>query len=577
MHRRLIISLIVSGLLFALGSMAYGVDTADTSYLNANPKSLEWFRDARFGMFVHWGPVTLTGQELSWARGGFRRGYPDADPLSNSELSGIPVDVYDNLYKRFNPVKFDASKWVKTMKSAGMKYFVFTTKHHDGFSMYDSKYTDYDIMSSPYGKDICKQLADACHANGIKLGWYYSPTDWYHPDFFTQTHYRYISFFRNQIREILTSYGKIDVMWFDGLNATQEQMDSINLYKMIRKLQPGILINNRLAPFPGDFDTPEQKIGNFGSQRPWESCITIGTQWSWKPNDNIKSINECINTLVLCAGGDGNLLLNISPKPDGSMEPKQIKYLKEVGKWLKRHGESIYGTRGGPLLMGSKGTSTYKGNRIYIHILDATYNEIKLPVLPANIKRCSVLGDGSVSYSQNSDGVNIKILKHSRDGIDTIVVLDLDKPASTIKLTRVVREALSTDKPAQASTTYLGAETIYGPDKAFDDNTTTRWATNWNITSSWLEVDLESIETFNQIKINEAFGRVREFELQCRNTASDEWRVFHKGTTIGEGFKLDIDAVTARYVRLNIIKLVETVGGPTIWEFQVINTAKSMN
>jgi len=571
MRDRYVVSLMYISLLlvFGCGTTCAVTKAADTSYLNAKPKSLEWFRDARFGMFVHWGPVTLSGQEISWSRGGNRPEEPSADPywgdLFNTQRSGTPVDEYDNFYKRFNPVKFNASEWVKIMKSAGMKYFVITTKHHDGFCMFNSQYTGYDIMNTPYGKDICKQLADACHKAGIKLGWYYSPPDWHNPDFYRKTNDRYISYFHNQIRELLSNYGKIDVMWFDGLHTTPEMLDSTTLYKMIRKLQPGILINNRLAPFAGDFDTPEQKIGNFSGQRPWESCITIGTQWSWKPNDQIKSLKECIYTLVQCAGGDGNLLLNIGPRPDGSIEPNQVVRLKEIGSWLKKRGASIYGTRGGPFLLGAMGTSTHKGNRIFIHILDEKCDELKLPVLAANIKRCTMLGGGSVSYTQGAEGVNIRVKEHSPDAIDTIVVLELDRPASDIKLTRVVKDALSTDKVVKASNTYNNEE-AYSPDKAFDDNTSSRWATDGGVTSAWLEVDLGKVETFNQVKICEALGRVRDFELQCRNTTTEDWRVFHKGTTIGDELKLDVGSTSARYVRLNILKALD---GPTIWEFQI--------
>ena len=542
----------------------------DADYLNADPKSLEWWRQARFGLFLHWGPVSLSGQEISWSRGGVRLGLPTNDPnwgnLANNERTGIPIEEYDNLYKRFDPVKFNARELVALAKAAGMGYIVLTSKHHDGFCMFDSEYTDYDIMAGPYGKDICKQLADACHEAGMRLGWYYSPPDWHHPDYYTDRHYRYIRYLHNQVRELLTNYGKVDIMWFDGLMCTADKLHSDTLYKTIRKLQPGILINNRLA-LPGDFDTPEQTIGRFQNQRPWESCITIGDQWSWRPNDRTKSLKQCISTLVQCAGGDGNLLFNVGPKSDGSIEPDQVDRLRNMGVWLRKYGESIYGTRGGPFILSHVGASTYSGNKIYIHVLDWQGNVLTLPAIPAKIVRCRALTGGAASCVQDENGIRIDLGKTARNEIDTIIVIELDRPASEIKPVSVASGLLSVDKPAKASNVFRGMKE-FGPDKALDGNDGTRWATDDGVSPAWLEVDLAKPQTFRRVIISEALDRVRKFELLCRDSDAQEWRVFHTGTTIGDDLKLDIPLVTARYVRLNII---EAPGGPTVWEFQVQN------
>ncbi|MFO7976346.1 MAG: alpha-L-fucosidase, partial [Candidatus Hydrogenedentota bacterium] len=282
----------------------------DKPYLKAAPEDMKWWREARFGLFIHWGPVSLKGTEIGWSRGGERRG--------REGTGEIPVEVYDNLYKEFNPTEFDADEWVTIAQQAGMKYLVFTTKHHDGFVNFDSKLTDYKITSpeSPFGRDIVKELADACHKAGLGLGFYYSPPDWHHPDYRTDNHAKYIEYLHGQLRELCTNYGQIDIIWFDGLGGTAEDWNSEPLFKMIRELQPHVLINNR-AGLPGDFDTPEQRVGKFQNDRPWESCITICRQWAWKPDDAMKSFEECIRTLVRCAGGDGNLLFNVGPMPSG--------------------------------------------------------------------------------------------------------------------------------------------------------------------------------------------------------------------------------------------------------------------
>ncbi|MBM3335782.1 alpha-L-fucosidase, partial [Candidatus Sumerlaeota bacterium] len=331
--------------------------------LQAKPGQMQWWRDAKFGLFIHWGPVSLKGTEIGWSRGGERRGRKD------KSTGPIPVEEYDNLYKKFNPIKFNADEWVAIAKAAGMNYMVFTSKHHDGFSMFDSKMTTYTIMRSPFGRDVVGELARACHKAGLKVGWYYSPPDWYHPDYRTDRHARYIEFLHGQLRELCTNYGKIDIIWFDGLGGKPDDWDTTRLITMIRKLQPAVIINNR-AGVPADHDTPEQRIGRFQTDRAWESCITIGTQWAWKPDDKIKSLKQCIDTLVRVVGGDGNLLFNVGPMPTGEIEPRQVERLKEMGAWLRKYGETIYGARGGPFEPGPWGAATYRGNTIYVHILD---------------------------------------------------------------------------------------------------------------------------------------------------------------------------------------------------------------
>ena len=392
-------------------------------YLRASEQDIKCWREMKFGLFIHWGPVSLKGTEIGWSRGGERRG--------RRGTGSIPVEIYDNLYKQFNPIKFNADEWVQVAKDAGMKYLVFTSKHHDGFSMFDSRLTDYKITNSPFKRDVVKELADACHKGGLKLGFYYSPVDWYHPDYRTENHSRYIRFLHGQLHELCSNYGKVDIIWFDGLGGKAQDWDAENLFKMIRRLQPHIIINNR-AGLPGDHDTPEQRIGKFQTDRAWETCMTICKQWAWKPNDQMKSLKQCIHTLARVAGGDGNFLFNVGPAPTGEIEPRQVQRLREMGQWLKKYGQSIYATRGGPFKPGTWGASTHKGNTIYIHVLSWTANSLTLPPIDKNIIASSVLTGGTTTVKQTKEAIEIFVPKAHRQELDTIIKLQLDGPASEL-------------------------------------------------------------------------------------------------------------------------------------------------
>jgi len=330
----------------------------EPAWLKAKPEAVSSWQDDKFGMFLCWGPVTLTGLEIGWSRGAPRGG-----EFRVREGQGpTPVEIYDNLYKKWKPDKFDAREWVQVAKDAGQKYMIFLVKHHDGFCLYDSKLTDYKSTGTEaaWKHDVMADVAEACHEAGLKLIIYYSQPDWHHPDYRTKNHHRYIEYLHGQIRELLTNYGRIDGLWFD-LGGKPEDWDSVELFRMARQLQPDLIINNRCG-LPGDFDTPEQRLGKFQLDRPWETCMTLGTQWSWKPDDEIKSLKQCIDTLVTCAGRSGNLALNTNPMPNGQIEPRQAERFREIGAWLSQYGESIYGTRGGPFWATSRVVSTRKGN-----------------------------------------------------------------------------------------------------------------------------------------------------------------------------------------------------------------------
>ncbi len=529
--------------------------------LRAADADMQWWREARFGLFVHWGPVSLVGTEIGWSRGGERRG--------TGGTGEIPLEVYDNLYKKFNPVKFDAREWVAIAKAAGMKYLVFTSRHHDGFSMFDTRLSDFTIMKSPFGRDVVKELAEACHAAGLRLGFYYSPPDWHHPDYRTERHARFIEYLHGQLRELCTNYGKVDIIWFDGLGGSAKDWDSAALIPMIRKLQPGVVINNR-AGLPCDHDTPEQEIGRFQRGRAWESCITICRQWAWKPADRMKSLAECIHTLVRCAGGDGNLLFNVGPMPTGEIEPRQVARLKEMGAWLAKYGASIYGTRGGPFMPGAWGASTCKGNTIYLHILNwsAAPDGLVLPPIGKKILASAALSGGSPQVEQSADGIRVNVAPADRDPIDTLLALTLDGTAVDIAPLKPASGSLAAAKKATASNVYTN-DPSFGPDKAVDEDATTRWATDAGVKEAWLEIDLGAPQMFDRAAISEEYDRVSSWELRAKQ--GDAWVTFARGTKIGRNGSFAFPPVTAQVVRLCILAASD---GPTLWELRLFAPKK---
>ena len=353
---------------------------------------MEWWRDARFGMFIHWGLYsTLEGAwdgqtgHAEWIR----------------TTARIPLETYDELLADFNPVNFDAAEWARMAKDAGMKYLVITTKHHDGFCLFDSKYTDFDVMSTPFKRDIMKEIADACRAEGIRIGWYHSIMDWHHPDYLPRRGWeterttegaeldRYVEYMFNQVEELLTNYGQIDVMWFDGeWESTWTSDLGKKLYAHCKSLQPDIIVNNRVdkgrggmqgmtadGDFAGDFGTPEQEVPETGFPGvDWESCMTMNRYWGWNAADTQwKSTRDCVELLIDVVSKGGNLLLNIGPKGDGAFPDKAITRLAEIGDWMEVNGATLYGTHASPLRGLEWGRCTQDGDdpsRLYLHVFD---------------------------------------------------------------------------------------------------------------------------------------------------------------------------------------------------------------
>ncbi|HTD92374.1 MAG TPA: alpha-L-fucosidase [Chitinophagaceae bacterium] len=396
-------------------------------------KFVEEFRDRRFGMFIHWGPVTLRGTEIGWSRG-----------------EQVPTSEYDNLYKEFNPVLFNADAWVKAAKDAGMKYLTITAKHHDGFCLWPTAASDYNIMHSPFKRDIVGELATACRKQDISFCIYCTVLDWHDPDYpvhrmgkdTTGNMTAFVKRMKAELKELITRYHPA-MLWFDGYWEKPWTVDYGNeIYRYIKSIDAGIVVNNRLgkdfsslsAPGAvGDFLTPEQEIGKLNMTEPWESCMTIAEQWAWKPNDKMKSLKQCIQNLVRAASGNGNFLFNVGPMPDGRMEARQLERLKEMGDWLKIYGESIYGTRGGPFVPVESYGATRKGLKIYVHVFERKDKTLNLPALPGiTIKKAYFLKGKPVVWQQTDAGIALQLPSSLPDASSNVIVLETDKSTESI-------------------------------------------------------------------------------------------------------------------------------------------------
>jgi alpha-L-fucosidase len=514
---------------------------------------MEWWKQSRFGMFIHWGPISLKGTEISWSRG-----------------SQVPIEEYDNLYKQFNPVKFDADQWVSIAKAAGMKYIVLTTKHHDGFCLWNTKQTDHNIMNTPFKRDVVDELSKACKKQGIAFGAYYSTCDWYNPDFPLTSPggsvvraksdlEAYTKYLKRQVAELLLNYGPLATLWFD----VPQEFDSIRgkgVIDFVHILQPDLIINSRTGA-KGDYDTPEQRVGKLQMDRPWETCMTICKQWAWKPNDELKSLTACLHTLILSAAGDGNLLFNVGPTPEGVIEERQVVRLKQMGDWLKTNGESIYGTRGGPFLPGRSIASTRKDNTIYLHVFKWKNNGITLPALPSKIISAELLSGAKVNLKQSADNFTLSVPASLQDSISTVIKLVIDKPAIEIPIIDPLDDYLAT-----ASNFYQN-DPWYSPAMLVDKSTDnlSAWRTDDNIKQAWVEIDLRKIRKYDQVIINEINGeQIKKFSIEYKK--DNQWIPIYKGDKIGAKLICKFKAVKSQFIRLNIL---DSAAAPELSEIDI--------
>lgn len=429
--KKIFISLLLcAGLLSSANAQEY-VPTEE------NLKAREEFSDNKFGVFLHWGLYSMMA-DGEWI-------------MHNKNINN---EEYAKLAAGFYPSKFNAAEWVAAIKASGAKYICFTSRHHDGFSMFDTKFSDYNIVkATPFKRDIIKELADECHKQGIKLHFYYSHLDWTRDDYYPlgrtgkgtgrTTHGEwksYYQFMNNQLTELLTNYGPIGAIWFDGWWDHDQDPDFDwqlpEQYAMIHRLQPSCLIgnNHHQTPFPGEDiqiferDLPgENKAGLSGqsvSRLPLETCETMNGMWGYRITDqNYKSTSTLIQYLVKAAGKGANLLMNIGPEPSGQLPSVSVERLKEIGDWMKIYGETIYGTRGGIVEPRQWGVTTQKDNKLFVHILDLQDKGLYLPIIDKKVKKAIRFNDKTpVKFTQNKDGVVLSLSEVPTD-IDYVVEL----------------------------------------------------------------------------------------------------------------------------------------------------------
>ena len=400
--------------IIVFGLQCRAQDAVYTKIYKERQARTEWFRDARFGMFIHWGIYAIPARG-EWVR-------------SQEKLS---IEDYQKYFKEFNPKDYDPREWAKLAKQAGMKYAVITAKHHDGFCLFDSKLTDYKVTNTPVGRDLLKEFLDAFRAEGLKVGVYYSLIDWHHPDYpaygdrqhpmrdnpeWKDQKYNwdnYLKYMHGQVREICSNYGKIDIMWFDfSYNEfSGEKWKATQLVNMVRELQPGIIIDNRLGgemttehpdPYAGDFEGPEQYIpvrpvvDVYKNPVPWEVCMTLNNHWGYSSTDfDYKSSKDVVRALANCVSKGGNLLLNVGPDAYGNIPGPSKEILKEVGQWMDKNGESIYGCSRSEFPKPDWGRYTKKGDTLYVHIMEPNIGQFCLEGLKGKAGSARLLTDGS--------------------------------------------------------------------------------------------------------------------------------------------------------------------------------------
>jgi alpha-L-fucosidase len=413
---------------------------------------MQWWREARFGLFIHWGLYAVPAGE--WDR------KTDHGEWIRT-TARIPLKEYDGFLRRFNPRRFDPDVWVKAAKDAGMKYIVITTKHHDGFCLFDTKQTEFSVLSTPFRRDIMKALSAAAGREGIKICWYYSIMDWHHPDYLPRREWetarsdsgadfrRYVRYMKSELKELLTNYGPVGVLWFDGeWESTWNTTEGRELYDYVRSLQPGIIINNRVGggrsgmegftkdgEFSGDFGTPEQEVPATGLKGvDWETCMTMNDHWGYNSHDaHWKSSKELIRTLADVASKGGNFLLNVGPTSDGVFPQASIDRLGDIGAWMRKNGGSIYGTSASPFRNLPWGRCTERrtaaGTLLYLHIFDwPSDGRLLVPGLLSDPRSASLLAGPGVPLpvTRRDDAIVLSLPLTPTDSSDPVIVLEFD-------------------------------------------------------------------------------------------------------------------------------------------------------
>lgn len=545
---------------------------------------IAWWQDARYGMFIHWGLSSLTGQEISWSRAGYG------------------AEKYDSLKYRFCPSEFCADRWIDIAEQAGMRYMVLTAKHHDGFCLWDSKANSHNIMNTPYGKDICAQLAEAAHRRNMRLGWYFSCREWSDSDcMFEGDMHCYVEKAKEELRELLSNYGKIDVLWFD-YDGWPSSAHPAELFDLARNLQPDIVINNRSYPITPDeshayvgrygmYATPEQFVGSYG-RVPWETCSTMTSsrQWSIRYGDSPRSAEDLIWETVGAVAGNGNMLMNVGPDSLGVIPQAFADRLAEVGGWIQAHPDILYGTQGGPWKPSKQYVSTMKGQCAHLIIREG--KDLTLPYSSRIKLEKALTDDGKeVSFEIEGDSITFSV-PNDYEGKRNVVLtlqcatkLDKMEPLAAFSTSG----SLAYDKPSSSSSS-LSETYMHCPSSAFDDDNRTAWLPGRveNIDSmavygqnlhfqkaetqgklfqqdAVLEVDLQSAEEVKSYSVQSRDGRkIRGIRLEYLDRK--EWKEVAFMEDFSGKWEGEIAPVKAQHWRLNMKGIVPGAG---IAEFQL--------
>jgi alpha-L-fucosidase len=568
----------------------------------AQPAALNRFMGLRYGAFIHWGPATVAGKEISWTR----------------EIE-TPAKDYDVLYKRFDPVDFDADAWVKMLKDSGFRYVTFVTKHHDGFAMWNTKTTDHCIMNTPFKRDVLKELSAACKKQKLALCLYYSIADFYQPDCTgannanglylgpkgydlpageTPSFDRYVTYMKTQLKELTQNYGPVTAWWFDGgwmREWTQER--GVDLLKYMRMLQPDTLADQRVGcayngrvymptwfptdrDYVGDFAVLEVDTPRFNRDIPWEYTTPAnGRSYCWTPGPYLDP-NVWIDNFVKSVCGDGNYLLGLTPPSSGRFDPSLVDKLAASNVWIKRYGDSLFEARGGPYKRTNLYGATCKGKRIYLHVFDPKLTSLTLPALPARIVGCSMMNGGKASFKQDANSVTVTISANDMESPSTIVMLDLDKSAEAIA-------PIGELPVTRAATVKSSNADAMGNGWASDGDMRTAWKADGKTKQPWLEFDLGSPKIISRATLFEGayegeLANIHRYTIEVKTSEADAWNKISDITTWGfdtgqeEDFyewpisvfhpEVRFTPIGARYVRLKILK---SVAPPVIHEFEL--------
>ncbi len=546
---------------FAMGSVySQSAGSGDSS-------RMAWWKDAKFGMFIHWGVYAVPAGNYDGKR------IPGIGEWIMNR-GKIPVDKYKPYAKQFNPVKYNPEAWVKMAKDAGMKYIVITSKHHDGFALFNSTVTDWDVVdATPYGKDLLLPLVEACHKYGMRIGFYYSQAqDWNHPggaasgghwdkaqDGDMDVYLDRIAV--PQVNEILSNYGELDILWWD--TPTDMTPARAEKFQPLLKLHPNLITNNRLGGgFKGDTETPEQFVPSTGFPgRNWEACMTMNDTWGFKSYDtNWKSTETLVRNLAEIVSKGGNFLLNVGPTSLGEIPKPSIDRLAQVGKWLKVNKESIYGTTASPFPYLSWGRSTRKDQKLYLHVFDYPANgELHVP-MENKIRKAYLLAVPSKSLLVKKEDKRsvIRLPLKVPDKINTVVVVEFEGEPVTSPSPMLGKQATASSQKSEAE----------GSKNLLDGNRLTRWTATETERKAVIEVDLKAPTSIATSIVDEPWhpwdDKKQGLTLQYKS--GEEWKTVFQATTGGIGHVQNFKPITAQYFRL----IVENkAAAPSLLEWQM--------